>query len=61
MTLRLVNMASNLVFMAAGAGKSRALKEALEDGLHPAGKVRPVNGRLLWLVDIDAAKLLGPR
>lgn len=58
MTLRLVNRASNLVFIAAGAGKSRALKEALEGGLHPAGKIRPVNGRLLWLADRDAAKLL---
>ncbi|MBI5467986.1 MAG: 6-phosphogluconolactonase [Deltaproteobacteria bacterium] len=58
MTLQLVNRASNLVFIAAGAGKSRALKEALEGRDNPAGKIRPVNGRLLWLADMDAAKPL---
>ncbi len=57
MTLGLVNRASNLAFMVTGEAKGKALKEALVDKVNPAGLVRAVNGRLLWLVDRDAARL----
>ncbi|MBI5587304.1 MAG: 6-phosphogluconolactonase [Deltaproteobacteria bacterium] len=58
MTLPLVNRASNLVFMAAGAGKSAVVKEVFEGSDHPADRIRPINGRLVWLLDTEAAKLL---
>ena len=58
MTLGLVNRASNLAFVVSGEAKGEALKEALDDKVNPAGLVRPVSGRLLWLVDRDAARLL---
>lgn len=58
MTLKLVNNASNIAFMVAGEAKAAVLKEVLEGSDHPAGKIRPVNGRLQWLVDKKAAGML---
>lgn len=58
MTLPLVNRASNLAFIISGAAKGEALREVVYEGLHPAGMIRPVNGRLLWLADTEAARLL---
>lgn len=56
MTLPLVNVASNLVFMVSGGSKSAVLKEVLEGvGDHPAGRIRVSDGRVVWLVDKDAA------
>jgi len=55
MTLPLVNAAANIVFVVSGTEKAMALKEAREEGLHPAGKIAPVTGRLLWLADRKAA------
>jgi len=58
MTLPLVNRASNLVFIISGAAKGAALREVVKEGLHPAGMIRPANGRLLWLADTEAAGFL---
>lgn len=58
MTLPLVNRASDLVFIVSGAEKGPALREVIAEGLHPAGMIRPVNGRLLWLADKEAARLI---
>jgi 6-phosphogluconolactonase len=55
----LINAARQVVFLVSGSVKSHMLKNVLEGDyepdLYPAQIVRPVNGRLIWLVDADAA------
>lgn len=61
MTFPLINAARLVMILVTGKDKAPALRRVLEpepgDAL-PAAAVRPVNGRLLWLVDGDAASLL---
>jgi 6-phosphogluconolactonase len=62
MTAPVLSHAAMVMFMAAGADKAPALKAVLE-GPHepqqlPAQLIRPGNGRLLWLVDRQAAQML---
>ncbi len=61
-TFPVLNHGSQVLFLVSGAGKSQILSQVLRPGgnQYPAQRVRPVNGRLLWLVDQDAGKLLGP-
>lgn len=59
MTLPLVNETKCAVFLVSGAEKSAVLKEVIEGDLtYPAALIRPKKGKLLWLVDKEAAKLL---
>lgn len=59
MTIPLVNNASNIVFLVSGEDKASVLKEVLEgEGRYPAEMIRPVNGRLVWMVDKQAAEFL---
>jgi len=57
-----INAARNVFFLVSGASKAQALRAVLQGprqpDLFPAQIVRPTNGRLLWLVDEDAASLL---
>jgi 6-phosphogluconolactonase len=60
-TLPVLNHGAEIIFLVSGENKA----EILKDVLHPAGakdypaqRVHPENGRLLWLADQDAAKLL---
>ncbi len=55
MTLRAVNNASNALFLVSGKEKAAILREVLKgtEAIYPAQMVRP--GRLLWLIDKDAA------
>ncbi len=58
----LINAAANVVFLVTGAGKAERLKEVLH-GLYqpevlPAQIVKPTNGRLVWLVDEEARRLI---
>lgn len=59
MTFPVINHAANVVFLVSGPSKRAALKAVLaEDGdaaKFPARRVNPVNGRLVWIVDKDAA------
>ena len=60
MTFPILNAAARVMFLATGAEKAKVVKAALTEratGL-PAAMVRPVDGRLLWLLDRAAAKLL---
>ncbi|HEY6248427.1 MAG TPA: 6-phosphogluconolactonase [Candidatus Angelobacter sp.] len=59
-TLPLINHAAEVMFLVAGEDKSKVLKEVLRGKTqdYPSRRVQPVNGRLLWIVDKAAAKLL---
>jgi 6-phosphogluconolactonase len=54
--------AARVVFLVGGADKAVALRAVLEapapDEWLPASLIRPIGGRLTWLVDRDAARLL---
>jgi 6-phosphogluconolactonase len=61
LTLPVLNHAEKVLFLASGRVKAKVVHEILEDGnpyQYPAGMVRPVRGRVLWMVDRDAARLL---
>jgi len=62
MTARVFNCAANVVFLVSGEDKAPALKSVLEGPFEPeqlpAQLIRPVDGRLLWIVDQQAARLL---
>jgi 6-phosphogluconolactonase len=58
-TPRLINNASQVLFLVRGSDKAQALKAVLEGPYlpttYPAQLVQPENGQLVWLVDQDAA------
>jgi len=62
MTGKVINHASNVVFLVSGKSKAQILSEVLEPSFqthpYPASLVRPENGKLTWLVDTEAAKYL---
>jgi 6-phosphogluconolactonase len=55
-----INAAAQVTFLVSGANKAKIVGEILAagDGFddYPAGRMRPTNGRLTWLIDEDAAK-----
>jgi len=57
LTLRVINNCGAAVFLVTGAEKSHTLREVLIDDNHryPAARVNPHEGRLIWIVDEDAA------
>jgi 6-phosphogluconolactonase len=59
-TFPLINNSKNIIFLVAGADKAGIMKDILENekSLLPAAKVKPRNGRLLFLMDRDASSLL---
>jgi len=62
-TYPVLNDAACVMFLSCGADKASILREVLENpqaGL-PSQKVRPTNGRLLWMVDRAAAAELSPQ
>lgn len=68
LTLPVLNNAATVMFLACGKEKAETLREVLRRVERPPKKaeripaelVRPVNGRLLWIVDQAAAGLLTP-
>lgn len=59
-TFPVLNAAACVMFLTSGADKAPILHEVLENsraGL-PSQLVRPVNGKLIWLVDEPAARIL---
>lgn len=59
-TFPVLNHAAEALFLVSGAGKAAILREVLqsERAIYPAGLVRLEQGRILWIVDKEAAKLL---
>jgi 6-phosphogluconolactonase len=59
----LINRARIVVFLASGGAKAAILREILEGAQStpplPAQVLRPVNGKLFWLLDREAASMLG--
>ena len=60
LTYPVLNHAAEVVFLVSGESKAEILNDVLRPGVkkYPAQSVQPVNGRLLWLVDHDAARML---
>jgi 6-phosphogluconolactonase len=63
LTYPILNHAVLIIFLVSGAGKAQILSEVLHarEKKYPAQCIQPENGRLLWLVDRDAARLLPPK
>ena len=60
-TYPVLNHAAEVMFLVSGAGKAQILREILNPSgqkTYPVLGVRPGNGKLIWLADKDAAKLL---
>ncbi|MFQ5737440.1 MAG: 6-phosphogluconolactonase [Acidobacteriota bacterium] len=62
LTAKTLNYGRNVVFLIAGAGKASRIKEVLEGrsdpDRFPSQQIRPLNGRLLFLLDRAAASQL---
>jgi 6-phosphogluconolactonase len=62
MTVPVLNHAAQVIFLVSGREKAEVLKQILEGDyrpdLLPAQRVRPVDGKLLWLVDAAAGSAL---
>jgi 6-phosphogluconolactonase len=62
MTVPVLNNAALIIFLVSGSEKAEVLKEILEGDyrpeLLPAQLIRPVHGRLLWLIDEAAGSYL---
>jgi 6-phosphogluconolactonase len=62
LTLPVLNHAAEALFLVSGAGKAEILKDVLGGpATLPSQRIQPEDGRLLWLVDQDAARLLDAR
>ncbi|PYV13246.1 MAG: 6-phosphogluconolactonase [Acidobacteria bacterium] len=65
LTLPVLNAASEIIFLAAGADKAETLAAVLKgpgaDERLPASLVRPARGRVTWFVDEAAARGLGQK
>jgi 6-phosphogluconolactonase len=59
LTLPILNQARQVVFLVTGARKARVMREVLQEPpdplRRPAQGVRPGPGRILWMVDAEAA------
>lgn len=59
MTFPVINNARCCVFAMAGEGKADMVKRILGDGeALPSGRVKPINGELIWILDEAAASKL---
>jgi 6-phosphogluconolactonase len=62
MTAPLINLAKNIAFLLTGKAKAEVLKTVLTEPYqpdkYPAQLIRPINGKLFWLADEDAASLV---
>jgi 6-phosphogluconolactonase len=58
LTLPVINAARQVIFLVSGEEKAHVLARVRAGASLPAAMVEPVNGRLTWLVDRDAAARL---
>lgn len=65
LTYPMINSSKQIIIVALGQNKAGAVREAIsgeQDPIkHPIQGVRPVYGRLLWLIDRDAARNIAVR
>jgi 6-phosphogluconolactonase len=63
LTFPVINSAKEVIFMVSGREKSGVVKAVIEaeDEKFPASRVRPASGMLTWLLDQEAASLLGEK
>jgi 6-phosphogluconolactonase len=58
-TFPVLNAAAEVMFLISGESKAQMLKNVLQGPeVYPCQRVKPANGRLLWMVDQPAARLL---
>jgi 6-phosphogluconolactonase len=61
-TFPVLNHAAEVMFLVSGESKAEVLNDILKNAdknLYPCQRVQPESGRLLWIVDKAAARLLG--
>ena len=62
---QLINNAARVVFLVSGASKASKVSEILGDApaaaAYPAARVAPTDGRLIWMLDAEAAEELPQR
>lgn len=59
LTFPIINNAENCVFAIAGQGKAEMVRRILKDNEDlPAGRVKPTDGQLYWILDEGAASQL---
>ena len=63
LTLGVINRATVVLFLVTGADKAQTVRAVLQPGSQaeralPAAQVKPEDGRLIWLLDDDAAAAL---
>jgi 6-phosphogluconolactonase len=60
LTLPVINAAAQVTFLVSGASKAKIVGQILSSDSsssnYPAAKVSPLDGRLTWMLDRDAAK-----
>src|SRR5574337_1721503 len=61
LSLRVLNNAARVLFLAAGGSKAKVVREIAAEGNrrgYPAGLVRPAHGTLVWMIDQEAGSQL---
>ncbi|KAK3921124.1 6-phosphogluconolactonase [Frankliniella fusca] len=59
LTFPIINNAENCIFAISGQGKAEMVKRILKDKEDlPAGRVKPADGKLYWILDEGASSLL---
>jgi 6-phosphogluconolactonase len=65
LTIPVLNNAAEVMFLVSGAEKAQTLKEVLESSrpaeLFPSKLIQPTSGKLIWMVDEEAAAALDSR
>lgn len=59
-TYPILNQAKNVIFLISGANKAHVVKQIIAENNrnYPAARIKPETGKLLWLLDADAAREL---
>ena len=60
-TFPLINHAAEILYLVNGDDKAEVLKDVLENpnrNLYPTQRVQPINGKMIWIIEHGAARLL---
>lgn len=60
-TFPLINHAAEILYLVNGDDKAEVLKDVLENpnrSLYPTQRVQPINGKIIWIIEHGAARLL---